>query len=129
MIQSGTKLSISDNSGGLLAKCTKVLNSKNKALGNVGDSVLTRIIKKKHSKKIKKKNMYYGLIVTVKSFTRRNDGTFIKFSSNKVLLFSSAYKFLGTRIYGPISKDLRFKLNKDQKQKYLKIISYAEIII
>jgi large subunit ribosomal protein L14 len=107
------------------------LGSNTKSMGKVGDNILARVIKKTHSKKLKKKTMYFGLIILVKYFTKRLDGTILKFNANRVLLFSFNYKFLGTRVYGPISKNLRFYLskNKGEKQKYLKILSYADTLI
>jgi len=61
----------------------------------------------------------------------RSDGTIIKFSENRVLLFSNTYKFLGTRVYGPLMKEIRYYLhnNQKEKQKYFKVISYSNSII
>ena len=75
--------------------------------------------------------MYFGLLVTTKQNTRRVDGTIIKFCTNRILVFSKQFKFLGTRIYGGISKDIGTKLNfgSIDKKKYQKIISYMSLSI
>jgi large subunit ribosomal protein L14 len=136
MISVQTKIKISDNSGGSLAKCIKVIGLGNKRFGAVGDLLLITIKKKKRKfkKKIKKRLIYYGLVIMVKKVIRREDGTFVKFDDNRVLLFSSndkKSKFLGTRIYGAIMKELRFHIhqNKKYKQKYFKLLSYCNSII
>jgi large subunit ribosomal protein L14 len=131
MIYSESKLAVADNSGAKLVKCVRILSCKNYDIGSVGSFLLARVVKKKHSKKIKKKVLYYGLITMIKQRIRRYDGTVIKFTDNRVLLFSNAYKFLGSRVYGPLMKEIRFNLhkNKKQKQKYLKVISYSNSII
>jgi len=62
---------------------------------------------------------------------KRKDGTYIKFTKNRVLLLSKTYKFMGTRVYGTILKELRFQMFKNQykKQKYVKLLSYSNSII
>lgn len=122
---------VADNSGGKYVKCIRIISSKIYLIGTVGDLLLTRVIKKKHSKKIKKKELYYGLITMVKQYVQRIDGTIVKFNDNRVVLFSNTNKFLGSRIYGPLMKEIRFYIHrsKKEKQKYLKIVSYASAII
>lgn len=136
MVSVQTEIKISDNSGGSIAKCIKVIGLGCKKLGGVGDLLLITIKKKKRKfkKKIKKRLIYHGLIIMIKKVTRRQDGTFIKFEDNRVLLFSLSdqkSKFLGTRIYGAIMKELKFHIhkNKKYKQKYFKLLSYCNSII
>lgn len=119
-----------DNSGAKFLTCIDVLN-KNNSVANIGDTVLVTVQKFVHRKKLKKKLIYFGLLVTVKQYTQRLDGSTIKFCSNRVLVFSKQFKFLGTRVYGGISKDIRFKLNSGiiDKQKYQKVISYMSLVI
>jgi large subunit ribosomal protein L14 len=127
MIYSESKLAVADNSGAKYIKCIRILSPKNYDVGTIGSILLARVVKKNHSKKIKKKVLYYGLIIMIKQQVSRYDGTTIKFSDNRVLLFSTAYKFLGSRVYGPLMKEIRLHLhkNKKEKQKYLKILSYS----
>ena len=119
-----------DNSGAKFLKCIDVLKKRN-TLANIGDTVLVLVKKFVHRKKLKKKIVYFGLLVTTKQNTRRVDGTIIKFCTNRILVFSKQFKFLGTRIYGGISKDIRNKLNfgSIDKKKYQKIISYMSLSI
>ena len=119
-----------DNSGAKFLKCIDVLKKRN-TLANIGDTVLVLVKKFVHRKKLKKKIVYFGLLVTTKQNTRRVDGTIIKFCTNRILVFSKQFKFLGTRIYGGISKDIRTKLNfgSIDKKKYQKIISYMSLSI
>jgi len=131
MINTQTKLFVTDNSGGILAKCIKIINSGKKSTGFIGSLILITIVKKKKKKKLKKRNIYYGLIIMISQHIKRKDGTYIKFTKNRILLLSKTYKFLGTRVYGTILKELRFQMfnNQYKKQKYLKLLSYSNSII
>lgn len=119
-----------DNSGAKFLKCIDVLNKKN-SVAIIGDTILVSVKKFVHRKKLKKKMIYFGLLVTTKQYTHRLDGSIIKFCTNRILVFSKQFKFLGTRIYGGISKDIRIKLNSGvlDKKKYQKVISYMSLVI
>ncbi len=119
-----------DNSGAKFLKCIAVLNKKNH-VGLIGDTLLVAVKKFVHRKKLKKKNIYFGLLVVTKQYTQRVDGIIVRFCSNRVLVFSKQFKFLGSRIYGGISKDIRLKLNSGilDKKKYQKITSYMSLVI
>jgi large subunit ribosomal protein L14 len=119
-----------DNSGAKFLKCIDVLNKSN-AVACVGDIVLVSVKNFIHKKKLKKKQIYFGLLVTTKQTIHRMDGFTIKFCSNRILIFSKQFKFLGTRIYGGISKDIRIKLNNGilDKKKYQKVLSYMGFVI
>jgi large subunit ribosomal protein L14 len=127
MIFTGTILKSADNSGARKIKCIKVLGVAPKNYANLGEIVLVVVQKLKNTKKVEKKKMYFGLIVSIKSKTKRIDGTFIKNDNNRVLLLTNVYKFLGTRVYGPICKEIRATLNI--RIKYKKIISYSKLTI
>jgi len=131
MINIETKLHIVDNSGGVLGRCIKIMDSAKNTSGFIGSLILITIIKKKKSKKLKKRNIYYGLIIMISQHIRRKDGTFIRFYENRVLLLSKNYKFLGSRIYGVNLKELKFQIlkNQNKKQKYFKLLSYSNSII
>ena len=136
MLTNQSKLKIADNSGGKIAKCIKVVGLGKKKFGYIGDLLLVTIVKKKRKfkKKIKKKLLYYGLIIMVKKPIRRQNGVFVKFEDNRILLFSlndNKNKFLGTRIYGSLMKEVKFYIHKNNKhkQKYFKLISYCNSII
>jgi large subunit ribosomal protein L14 len=119
-----------DNSGAKYVKCIHVLNKKN-AIGVVGNTLLIVVKKFIHKKKLKRKLIYFGLLVTVRQYNSRLDGSMVKFCSNRVLLFSKQFKFLGTRIYGGISKDIRLQLNLGiiDKKKYQKIVSHINLAV
>ena len=135
MIQIGSCLKISDNSGIKLAKCIKVISlSSSKKIGHIGDLILITIKKYVASNKIKKKMIYHGLIVMVKRYTRRNDGSFISCNNNRLIVFSKNEvnnKFIGSRVYGSIMKEVKFNIYKDkkEKQKYFKLLSYFKSLI
>ena len=127
MIFTGTKLVCSDNSGAKVVQCIKVLNTAPKNYARLGNIILVVVQKLKNKKKVSKKKMYFGLLISVKSKTRRFDGSFLKNDTNRILLLTDIYKFLGTRIYGPICKEIR--ATTEQKVRYKKIISYSEVTI
>jgi large subunit ribosomal protein L14 len=119
-----------DNSGAKFLKCIAVLNKKS-GVAIVGDTLLLVVKYYSHRKKLKQKSIYFGLLVTSKQNSYRLDGCSIKFCTNRVLIFSKQFKFLGTRIYGGVSKDIRTKLNSGllDKKKYHKIASYMSLVI
>jgi large subunit ribosomal protein L14 len=119
-----------DNSGAKIFKCIDVVG-KNNALGTTGNTVLVSVKKFVHKKKLKKTILYFGLLITTKQSTHRIDGSCIKFCSNRALVFSNQFKFLGTRVYGGVSKDIKIKLSSGflDKKKYQKAISYTSFII
>lgn len=121
MIYKQTILKNADNSGIYWSKCIKIDGSCNNTVARLGDKVLISIFRANLKKKNKKKK-YYGLIISVKKFTKRLDGSYIKFFKNKILLLSDQLKFLGTRVYGPIPKEIRLE---NKETLYKKIISYS----
>lgn len=132
MINSQTRLKVSDNSGGIIAKCIKGARSKRKPTALIGDLILITLVKKKKKKKLKKRIIYYGLIIMISKFICRVDGTFVKFNDNRVLLLSrSSRKFLGSRIYGINLKEFKWQLAHDEKknQMYKKLLSYSKFIV
>lgn len=121
MIYKQSVLKNADNSGVIWSKCIKIEGNNSIKRANLGDKVLISIFKISSKKKAKKK-IYNGLIIAVNNWTKRLDGSYIRFFKNKVLLLSSELKFLGTRVYGPIPKEIR--LNQ-RETSYKKIISYS----
>ena len=121
MIYKETILKNADNSGIIWSKCINVSGKCNKNTARLGDRVLISVFRAK-AKKNNKKKKYHGLVISVKKFTKRKDGSYIKFFKNKVLLLSDQLKFLGTRVYGPIPKEIRVD---DKEVLYKKIISYS----
>jgi large subunit ribosomal protein L14 len=120
MIHNETKIKIADNSGATLAKCIKIVSANNKTTGRVGNMILVSIKKKKHQKKIKKKIIYYGLIIMIAQSSKRKDGSFIKCSENRILIFSLNHKFIASRIYGPIMQELKIQIHKTKIERNVK---------
>ena len=131
MIQVESQLKIVDNSGARWAKCVSVKKKGKKPSANVGTFILVSLKKFSNRKKVNKRTIYIGLIVGVRYWLSRANGNFIKFFSNRLLLFNKQVKFLGTRIYGIILKEIKIKsLTTGKNKKYFqKIFSYSSSAI
>lgn len=127
MIFKNSKLISADNTDIRLAKVIKVLGSSKKTRANIGELVRTTVAKRWQRKDIIKKKIYYSLIITIKKKTRRLNGCFIRFDQNRSLTFSEQFKFLGTRIYGPICKEIRS--NKKRRVAYRRVISFSKLTL
>lgn len=125
-----SKIKVADNSGAKNIKIIKALGSSEKKNIGLNDIVIVVVQNLVINKKVQKKKIYYGLILSTKYKNFRKDGSFIKFDFNRIILFSLLHKFLGTRLYGPICKELkRYLLVKGQKERFQKIISHAKAIL
>ena len=111
MIYTGTTLNVCDNSGVKWVQCLKILGRKPKSCGIVGDIIVVSVKKIKYLSKIKKKEIHKALIVRVRKQIKRVDGSNISFSQNSVVLLNIKGGPIGTRIFGPVSKELRLKKN------------------
>ena len=129
MIKIGTKLTVIDNSGARLAKCIKHMGKQKTS--TVGNLILVTLLKFAHSKKVKKRIIYLGLVAGVSAWTSRFDGFIVKFFFNRILIFNKGLKFLGSRVYGGILKEIKIKTTKDKNYRkfFQKIISYSSLII
>ncbi len=129
MIKVGSKLIVVDNSGAKLAKCIKLMGKQK--ISTVGNLILVTLFKFISNKKVKKRTIYLGLIVGIVYWIVRNDGSYIKFFKNRVLIFNKTFKFLGTRVYGAILKEIKLKslVDKNYRKFFHKIISYSGLII
>jgi len=123
MIQTQTLLKVSDNSGGKLVRCIKVLKKGgNPKIANIGDiivvSVQTIRSRNRLTSKVKKGDVLYAVVVKTKAGLKRKFGSFLTFTLNSVVLLTKQKKPLGTRVFGAVPKELREK-------KFSKIISLA----
>ena len=126
MITKGSYLTVSDNSGAKKVQCIHVFGSSRRRYARTGDTILVTAKKVKHAKKIVKKKIYHALLIsTAKSF-RRSKGQTIRFHENRILMLSDQDKFLGTRIYGPICREIR---GGKKETQYKQIISYSRATI
>jgi len=118
MIQVGSQLNVSDNSGAKKVECIKVLGKHSKSPAFLGDLVVVSVkqLRSKGNLKVKKKDICLGLIFRTKYRKHRLDGRFFNFFDNTIVLLNRNFKPYGTRFFGPVAKELR-------KQKKLKIFS------
>ena len=127
MIQIESQLKIVDNSGAKWAKCISVKKKGKNPIASVGMLILVSLKKFSNRKKVNKRIIYIGLVVGIRYWLSRINGNFIKFFSNRLLLFNKQIKFLGTRIYGSILKEIKINsLVVGKNKKYFqKIFSYS----
>lgn len=114
MVQKQTLLKIADNSGAKTVKCIQNLSSKRKA-GKIGDIFVISVQKTRDNQKIlklKKKDIFKGVILRTKSFFRKKNGFNIKFEANSMALFDKQNNPLGSRVVGFLPKELKKKFNK-----------------
>ena len=122
MIQTETVLNIADNSGARKVLCIKVLGGSRKRYARIGDIIKVTIKDAIPRGKVKKGDVYDALVVRTKSGVRRADGSLIRFDGNAAVLLDNKREPIGTRVFGPVTRELRAK-------KYLKIISLAPEVI
>lgn len=124
MIRIGSHLVRADNSGVKLMKCIRIPGGSFQKVAGLGQLIRVSIKRLDRSKKkVQKKKIYNALIVGLKYKTRRKDGTFVKFDKNRALILSEQNKFMGTRVYGPLCKEIRGGI---KEVKYRKIIAYSK---
>lgn len=121
MIQTKTNLIVADNSGAKQVECIKVFNTSKRNNATIGDLIVVSIKKALFKKKIKKGQVVFALIIRVNKNIKRKNDTILRFYDNSVVLVNSSLTPIGTRIFGPISYELR-------KQKYMRIITLASSI-
>jgi len=122
MIQTETVLSIADNSGARKVLCIKVLGGSKKRYARIGDIIKVTIKDAIPRGKVKKGDVYDALVVRTKHGVRRADGSLIRFDGNAAVLLDNKKEPIGTRVFGPVTRELRAK-------NYLKIISLAPEVI
>tara|TARA_B100000749_G_scaffold177354_1_gene136987 strand:+ start:349 stop:717 length:369 start_codon:yes stop_codon:yes gene_type:complete len=122
MIQAETVLSVADNSGARKVLCIKVLGGSRKRYAQIGDVIKVTVKDAIPRGKVKKGDVYNALVVRTKHGVRRSDGSLIRFDGNAAVLLDSKREPIGTRVFGPVTRELR-AIN------YLKIISLAPEVI
>jgi len=122
MIQLKTILDVADNTGARKASLIGVLKAKGKMWAQVGDIVRVNVKESAPDAVVKKGSMAKGIIVRTKKSIRRQDGTYVRFDSNAVVIIDDAGNPKGTRVFGPAARELR---NMD----YMKIISLAPEVV
>jgi len=123
MIQMQTRLEVADNSGAKLVKCIKVLGGSRRMSANLGDVVVVAVQQALPGGKIKKGDVKKAVIVRTKYSVRREDGSYISFDKNSVVILGAQGQDpVGTRIFGPVARELRNK-------NFTKICSLASEVL
>lgn len=122
MIQMRTILDVADNSGAKRVMCIKVLGGTKRRYAHLGDVIVVSVRETLPDAKVKKGDVKKAVIVRVKKETRRPDGTYIKFDENSAVLINEQGEPVGTRIFGPVARELRAK-------KFMKIVSLAPEVL
>jgi large subunit ribosomal protein L14 len=122
MIQMQTTLDAADNSGARRLMCVKVLGGSKRRYASVGDIIKVSIKDAIPKGKVKKGEMYHAVVVRTRKGIRRADGSVIRFDSNAAVLLNNQFQPVGTRIFGPVTRELR-------GEKFMKIISLAPEVL
>ncbi len=122
MIYMKSVLQVADNSGARKASMISVLGAKGRRCGRIGDIIRVNIKESSPDAAVKKGDLAKAIIVRTKSPIRRSDGTYVRFDSNAVVIIDDAGNPRGTRVFGPVARELR---NMD----YMKIISLAPEVV
>lgn len=122
MIQQESRLGVADNSGAKEVLCIKVLGGSGRRYASIGDKIVVTVKDAMPSGNIKKGEVTRAVVVRTKKEIRRQDGSYIRFDDNAVVLLDAAGELRGTRIFGPVARELREK-------QFMKIISLAPEVI
>ena len=122
MIQSESHLKVADNTGAKEIKCIRVLGGSRRKFGNIGDVIVASVRKAAPGGTAKKGEVVKAVIVRTKKGVRRGDGTYVRFDENAAVLIKDDKNPRGTRIFGPVARELREK-------DYTKILSLAPEVL
>ncbi|MEI6820633.1 MAG: 50S ribosomal protein L14 [Bacteroidota bacterium] len=122
MIQQESRVIVADNSGAKSALCIRVLGGTRKRYASVGDKIIVTIKDALPSGNVKKGTVTKAVVVRTKKEVRRSDGSYIRFDDNAIVLLTANEELRGTRIFGPVARELREK-------QYMKIISLAPEVL
>ncbi len=121
MIQQESRLAVADNSGAKEVLCIRVLGGTGKRYATVGDKIVVAVKSVIPSSGVKKGSVAKAVVVRTKKQVRRQDGSYISFDDNAVVLLNAAGEIRGTRIFGPVARELR--------DGYMKIVSLAPEVL
>jgi len=122
MIQMQTCLEVADNSGARQVMCIKVLGGSHRRYANIGDIIKVSIKDAIPRGRVKKGEVYNAVVVRTRKGVRRSDGSVVRFDGNAAVILNNQYQPLGTRIFGPVTRELR-------SEKFMKIISLAPEVL
>ena len=109
MIQVQTELTVADNTGAKIVECIKVLGGSMRRYASIGDNIVVRVKEAIPNGKVKKGTVHKAVIVRTKKAIYRNDGSNLKFDNNAVVITDEKGEPIGTRIFGPVTRELRAK--------------------
>ncbi|MCC5922869.1 MAG: 50S ribosomal protein L14 [Crocinitomicaceae bacterium] len=122
MIQQESRLTVADNSGAKEVLCIRVLGGTKRRYASVGDKIVVTVKHALPSGAVKKGQVAKAVVVRTKKEIRRADGSYIRFDDNAVVLLNQAGEMRGTRIFGPVARELR-------ENNYMKIVSLAPEVL
>ncbi|MGD8207152.1 MAG: 50S ribosomal protein L14 [Thiohalocapsa sp.] len=122
MIQMQTRLSVADNSGARSVQCIKVLGGSHRRYAGIGDVVKVTVKDAIPRGKVKKGDVFNAVVVRSRKGVRRADGSVVRFDGNAAVLLNNQLQPIGTRIFGPVTRELR-------GEKFMKIISLAPEVL
>lgn len=122
MIQMQTILNVADNSGAKRVSCIKVLGGSKRRFASLGDIIVVAVKEAIPNSKVKKGDVMKAVIVRTVKEVRRSDGSYLKFDDNSAVLINNQMEPIGTRIFGPVARELRAK-------QFMKIISLAPEVL
>lgn len=122
MIQMQTCLDVADNSGAKKVMCIKVLGGSHRRYAGIGDIIKVSVKDAIPRGRVKKGEVYNAVVVRTRKGVRRSDGSVIRFDGNSAVMLNNQHQPIGTRIFGPVTRELR-------SEKFMKIISLAPEVI
>ena len=122
MIQQESRLSVADNSGAKEVLCIRVLGGTRRRYAGIGDKIIVTVKDALPSGNVKKGTVSKAVVVRTKKHVRRPDGSYIRFDDNAVVLLTATEEMRGTRIFGPVARELREK-------QFMKIVSLAPEVL
>jgi len=122
MIQQESRLTVADNSGAKEVLCVRVLGGTKNRYANIGDKIVVTVKNALPSGNIKKGTVSKAVVVRTKNSVRRADGSYIRFDNNAVVLLTATEEMRGTRIFGPVARELREK-------QFMRIVSLAPEVL
>ena len=122
MIQMQSNLDVADNSGARRVQCIKVLGGSKRRYASIGDTIVASVKEAIPRGRVKKGEVYQAVVVRTKSGVRRPDGSLIRFDNNAVVLLNNQGQPIGTRIFGPVTRELR-------GDRFMRLVSLAPEVL
>jgi large subunit ribosomal protein L14 len=122
MIQMQSVLEVADNSGARKVQCVKVLGGSKRRYAGIGDIIKISVKEAMPNSRVKKGEVFNAVVVRTRKGVRRNDGSLIRFDRNAAVLLNNQFQPVGTRIFGPVTRELR-------TERFMRIISLAPEVL